>query len=636
MVWTAPRVISNRGRRWDYAMKLNHSFHLLITVIMALTISGPAQASDSPWPTFRQDLRHQGRTLFTGPAAPAVKWVFSANDGVVSSPAIGDDGTIYVGAGWNSEGAVDSSLYAINPDGSLKWRFTTKAGVFSSPAIGPDGTIYFGSLDTYLYALEDSLTYGKLKWATSLGAMVYSSPVIVADGTVYVGDLNFYIYAVNPDGSVKWKYRTGWCVFSSPAIGPDGVVYVGSKDENLYALEDSVTYGKLRWKYATGKFYDGHFVDSSPAVGSDGTIYVGTDPYGGGGKDQSPVDRVFFAVNPDGSLKWAFDMEDGAESSPAIGADGTVYVGSFDGNLYAIRDLGTSGVLEWLFHTRGWIDGSPTVDGCGTIYVGSRDSTLYAINPDGTLRWSFPTGGGIECSPTIDENGILYIGSFDGKLYALGSGGPDVGVVSIDLPSEVQTDSLYVPKVSVRNYRSGPQSFDVSCLIENAGHFVYGDTLSVSQLAETTSVMGTFAPWIVGPDTGIAYSVIVTALLGSDDNRYNDTLTTQTRTVAHWAGVPKEEMQTQFSLGQCFPNPFNAKTTIHFSVKQRTRVSLKIYNVAGQLVRTLLNEELFPGTYTNVVWDGLDNSGNPIGSGVYLYNLDTPCCSETKKMVLLR
>jgi flagellar hook assembly protein FlgD len=148
--------------------------------------------------------------------------------------------------------------------------------------------------------------------------------------------------------------------------------------------------------------------------------------------------------------------------------------------------------------------------------------------------------------------------------------------------------------------------------------------------------METFTPWIVGPDTGVGYSVTVTVLFGSDDNRYNDTLTTQTRAVADLAGVPKEEMQTQFSLGQCFPNPFNAKTTMHFSVKQRARVSLKIYNVAGQLVRTLVNEELFPGTYTGVVWDGRDSSGNPIGSGVYLYNLNTPWCSETRKMVLLR
>ena len=617
-------------------MKFNCLFCLFATVVMVVAVTAPALAGDSPWPMFRLDLRHQGRTPFTGPAAPVIRWMFIADDGIASSPAVGEDGTVYVGAGFSFDGALDSCLYAINPDGSLKWRFTTRGGVFSSPSIGPDGSIYFGSLDTYLYALEDSVTYGKLKWATSLGSMVYSSPAIGADGTIYVGDLNFYVYAVRPDGSVKWKYKTGWCVFSSPAIGPNGEIYVGSKDEHLYALEDSVTYGKLRWKYATGTFYDGHFVDSSPAVGADGTIYVGTDPYGGGGKDQTPADTVFFAINPDGSLKWKLDMPDGAESSPAIGPDGMIYVGCYDGNLYAIRDQGNIGVVEWQFPTRGWIDGSPIVDGCGTIYVGSRDSTLYAINPDGTIRWSFLTGGSMEGSPTIDENGILYIGSFDGKLYALGSGAPDVGVVSIDIPSEVRADSSYVPTAIVRNYRSGPQNFSVSCLIDADGHLAYGDTLSVSQLAETTSVMETFAPWRVGADTGVVYTVSVAVLLGSDDSRYNDTLATQARAIGELVSVPKGEPQAQFSLGPCFPNPFKATTFIRFSVRERSRVSLKIYNVAGQLVRRLFDQDLSPGTYTDVMWDGRDDSGNSIGPGVYLYKLDTPLYSETKKVVLLR
>jgi len=495
---------------------------------MALTSAASAQVGDSPWPMFRHDLQHTGRTPYTGPAEPTANWVFTdAHDAIASSPCIGEDGTIYVGTGWFYAGVTDSSLYAINPDGSLKWRFTTGGGVFSSPAIGPDGTIYFGSFDTYLYAIEDSITYGKLKWRTYVGYLIFSSPAIGPDGTIYVGSLDFNLYALNPDGTEKWTYLTDWCVFSSPAIGPDGEIYVGSKDEHLYAFEDSVTYAKLRWKYATGQFYDGHLVDSSPAIGSDGTIYVGTDPYGAWGQDPVPVDTVFFAVNPDGSLKWKFAMEDGAESSPAIGPDGTIYVGSYDSTLYAIRDQGDIGILEWRFPTRGSIDGSPTVDGCGTIYVGSRDSTLYAINPDGSLRWSFLTGGEIESSPTIDDNGILYIGSFDGSLYALGSGSPDVGVVSIDLPRKVETDSSYLPSATASNYRSGLQSFDISCLIDTAGHYLYGDTFSVSGLAETTSVQTTFAPWTVGSDTGVVYTVTVVTSLASDDNWYNDTLTTQ-------------------------------------------------------------------------------------------------------------
>ena len=611
---------------------------LLIVSAIVLGSIYATSVEGSSWPMFRHDPRHTGCTPYTGPATPAIKWTFAAKEGIASSPTIGVDGTIYIGAGWTRSGP-DSSLYAINPDGSLKWRFATQGGVFSSAAIGPDGTIYFGSLDNSLYALEDHGSYAHLKWATPLVFWIYSSPVIGADGTIYVGCLDFHLYAIDPGGSIKWKYGTDWCVFSSPAIGSEGEIYFGSKDERLFAMEDSVTYGKLRWSYAAGTFYDGHLVDSSPAIGSDGTIYVGTDPYGAAGQTPVPVDTVFFAINPDGSLKWKFVMEDGVESSPTIGPDGTVYVGSYDGNLYAIRDAGDEGVLEWTFPTGGWVDGSPTVDGCGTIYVGSRDSTLYAINPDGTLRWSFLTGDGIESSATIDDNGILYIGSFDGNLYALGTDGPDVGVDSVDIQTEVIAGYDYTPKAKVRNYRSGSQSFSVSCLIDTAGYHLFGDTLFVNDLAETTSAYLSFDPWTVCPDTGIVYNVSVIAMHGSDGNWYNDTLTVQTRSVADpYTDTGDEEIDAnrRFSLEQCYPNPFNATTTISFTLNDRSRIRISVYNVTGELVKTLLDEVREAGTYNDVIWDGKSNSGRNVSSGLYFYRLEADSFADIKKMVLLR
>ena len=76
-----------------------------------------------------------------------------------------------------------------------------------------------------MYAIEDSLTYGKLTWKTHLNHWVYSSPVLGAKGTLYVGGIDFHVYALNPEGDVKWKHLTDWCVLSSPAIGPDGTIY---------------------------------------------------------------------------------------------------------------------------------------------------------------------------------------------------------------------------------------------------------------------------------------------------------------------------------------------------------------------------------------------------------------------------
>jgi hypothetical protein len=88
-------------------------------------------------------------------------------------------------------------------------------------------------------------------------------------------------------------------------------------------------------------------------------------------------------------------------------------------------------------------------------------------------------------------------------------------------------------------------------------------------------------------------------------------------------------------LSQNYPNPFNPQTTIAFSIKDRGAVSVKVYNVAGELVRTLANDDRAAGSYT-LVWDGRNDAGQPVSSGVYFYKLVTNSFSQTKKMVLLK
>jgi len=103
-------------------------------------------------------------------------------------------------------------------------------------------------------------------------------------------------------------------------------------------------------------------------------------------------------------------------SSPAIGADGTIYVGS--DKLYAINPNGTK---KWAYATGDYINSSPAIGADGKIYVGSNDRNLYAINPDGTQKWVIATGGPIASSPAIGADGTVYVGSDDKKLYAIGN-----------------------------------------------------------------------------------------------------------------------------------------------------------------------------------------------------------------------
>ncbi|MFH1755491.1 MAG: T9SS type A sorting domain-containing protein, partial [Candidatus Latescibacterota bacterium] len=90
------------------------------------------------------------------------------------------------------------------------------------------------------------------------------------------------------------------------------------------------------------------------------------------------------------------------------------------------------------------------------------------------------------------------------------------------------------------------------------------------------------------------------------------------------------------SLSQNHPNPFNPTTTIRYSIEQKGHVSLKIYNVAGQLVRTLVNETENPRPEGfAATWDGRGNSGQYVSSGVYFYKLVAKDFTKTRKMVMI-
>jgi len=145
------------------------------TAQVRVTDDDGAQATDSSsilingaddWFMFGHDPQHTRRSPFTGPATAALKWSYTTGGEVSSSPAIGADGTVYVGS-------YDDKLYAFNPDGSLKWFYTTGADVTCSPAIGADGTVYVGSNDGKLYAINPD---GSPKWAYTAGGYVAFLP----------------------------------------------------------------------------------------------------------------------------------------------------------------------------------------------------------------------------------------------------------------------------------------------------------------------------------------------------------------------------------------------------------------------------------------------------------------------------
>ena len=90
-----------------------------------------------------------------------------------------------------------------------------------------------------------------------------------------------------------------------------------------------------------------------------------------------------------------------------------------------------------------------------------------------------------------------------------------------------------------------------------------------------------------------------------------------------------------YELHQNYPNPFNPETTLRFNTPEDTHISLKIYNIKGQLVSTLLEKELKAGTH-NINWNGTDQTGKPLPSGIYHYRLESDNYIDTRSMLLLK
>jgi outer membrane protein assembly factor BamB len=358
-------------------------------------------------------------------------WEATLGNHVFSSPAIGRDGTIYVGASMGDLSAASSNgfLYAISPQGTTNWFVKTFGDLRASPAIGEDGTIYAASFFGNLYSFS---AYGTTNWSIPTAGPTYRSyiaatPAIGADGAIYVYVFSGYdprfgyrdqLYSVSPNGTTNWVATLGTVQgtsqassvvnYSSPAIGPDGTIYAASRNRTLFAISPR---GTTNWVFAFPPWTPAAtpIVFSSPAVGADGTVYIGS------------ADGSLYAIDRWGRKKWAYLTGGPVECSPVLASD-TVCFGSLDQSIYGV-DL--QGKVRWQEPLVG-TSASLALASDGTAYIeGVASSAFYALDANHSNLWSFPFAGSIEVSsPALGSNGTIYFGA-GGKLYALsGTVGP--------------------------------------------------------------------------------------------------------------------------------------------------------------------------------------------------------------------
>jgi outer membrane protein assembly factor BamB len=184
--------------------------------------------------------------------------------------------------------------------------------------------------------------------------------------------------------------------------------------------------GEHPWRFRTAKG-----VFSTAAIGGDGTAYVGS------------ADGNLYAVGPGGRERWHLRTGGVIDSAAALGArdpelgSATLTFGSGDEKLYRLRRLGRRHLgrprrIAWTFEpTRppgqgqivNWWEGNVVIGPGGTLYAGNTGGGLYAIDPDGTLRWLFPTTNSVWSAAAIGDDGNEYFGSLDLSVHALDPAG---------------------------------------------------------------------------------------------------------------------------------------------------------------------------------------------------------------------
>lgn len=333
------------------------------------------------------------------------------------TPVIDDAGNVYVGS-------ADKVFYALDPAGNLRWSYTLPdagdALIDSAATLAPGGLVVVPGGDGTLHALDTAS--GAVRWTFDAyhaddhegGATVNSfegNVVLGPDGNLYAGSDNGHMYSLDLDGNERWNVETGMMIWSAAAFDPAGEwMTFGSLDNKVYVVR--LADGEVLATYkAAGE------IKSSPAVGADGRIYIGCSDFTFRALELRPGRLWGHRL----VKLWDFDTRGEIYSSPAL-ADGKVVFGSHDGYVYCLT---TGGDLVWRYGIHSRISASPLVTADGVVVLGAKSGKLYALDlATGERIWSYEAAPGrrkvnLDSSPALAPDGTIFVGSYDGHVYAV-------------------------------------------------------------------------------------------------------------------------------------------------------------------------------------------------------------------------
>ncbi len=349
-----------------------------------------------------------------------------------------------------------------------------------------------------------------------------------------------------------------------------------------------------------GLFYEGcELIPEDPywgtlAVGPEGELYIG---------GVAGMQYTGFTVSRSVNAR---------DSGSVIGWDTTVLV-SLDGDLTAADGPNPGGLLGQTHiaadHSYG--------PGRGYVYllasvvrssVSDPLDVMFSRSTDGGVTWDYPI--------RVNDDASLNNWQWFGTMSVAPTGRIDV--VWLDTRDNPGTylSSLYYAYSSDQGETWSP-------------NFRLSDAFNPHLGWPQQDKMGDYFHMI--SDSGGAH-LAWAATFGGEQNVYYGHITPVLVSIGETSGYFRP---VQSQLSPNYPNPFNPSTTIQYELKQASKVTLKIYNLLGQEVRTLVNAQKLSGSHS-VIWDGKNNHGQRVTSGVYFYRLQAGDFVKTRKMVLVK
>ncbi len=630
--------------------------------------------------------------VFSGSTNPAqlAGWPIAMELETTSSPAVGDidgDGDLEIVVG-------DKYVYAWNDDGfemtdgdnnALTWGVLNTQGLnfVSHVALAridqkPGLDIVAASRDTkqvFVFNAQGQTLPGwprsvenNIRAGMAVGDLdgLYGNQIVGIDelGVIYAWKYNgaeFFDGDANPatQGVLKRLPGISSLHYPTPALadidgdGKDEIV-VATRNDQLWAINDD---GSTVPGFPVALPGDGN---GSPAIGDidnngDLEIVINVGVNGG-------FTGAVMAFHHNGTMMWSRSIPNGNYFAPSpvlanVIGDGKLetFIPSSNGKLYGLTDTGTDlAGFPTTYSSTTYTESSPVVadidgDGLLDVLIGSEEKYIWAWNRNGVALAGFPlsTGDAVRSTPTVtdlDQDGSVdlvaagwdksvYVWDFAGTWNPANAPWPrfhanlhNNGRLNYVVPTPVGGVSFSFARVT--------RGVELQWIVpETAGGLFRVDRAEVTGLTP-----GTFAQ--VSGDVTVTSDGMVRWMdtTVEEGSKYVYRLEGDAGLIYETAGVYVPVRSA--SLGQNYPNPFNPVTKIEYRLPEtgpggKTSVNLVVYDVTGSKVRVLVSGSEGSGKHV-VEWDGRNDAGQAVGSGVYFYRMTTPGFTMSKKMVMLK